>query len=352
MAEDIERFIAAIDAAIRTRPDYPDQLLGLAETVQQRGHPSRAVRLTRQAMALAQDDPAVRARARRLLSGLAPGYHVPMMNDARRGAAWDKAIRAAVKPGMRVLEIGTGAGMLALMAARAGAEVVTCEHNPIVAGMARALAERNGLGERIDVIAKRSAEVTLDRPADLLICDIFGDRLLDFDPLEAIEDALRRGLLVKGAPIIPRSASLRAALADWRDYPRSGHIAEAAGFDLAPFADFVPTVVTLPIGSPDLKLMSEDRQTYHFQFGWPTLPGRKALPCAILHDGEVNVIAHWIQLTLDEDTILEARPEPGAHFFSSPTLFPLDAPVAVRAGEVLTMGAAYRGRSILTWLEA
>ncbi|MES2443838.1 MAG: 50S ribosomal protein L11 methyltransferase [Pseudomonadota bacterium] len=350
MADDIARFIATIQAAIRSRPDYPDQLIGLAETVQQRGHPSRAVRLAREAMALAEGGPGVRARGRRLLSSLAPGYHVPMMNDARRNAAWDKAIRAAVKPGMTVLEIGTGAGMLALMAARAGASVVTCEQNSVVAAAARALAERNGLGERIEVIAKRSAEVTLERPADLLICDIFGDRLLDFDPIAAIDDVRRRGLLAKGAAIIPRSACLRAAFADWSDYRRSGQVAEAAGFDLGPFADFVPTVLTVPIGSPDLKLMSKDWQTYNFYFGWATLHGHKTRPCEILHDGEVNAIAHWIQLVLDDDTILEARPEPGARFFSSPTLFPLDAPVAVRAGDTLTMGASYQGRSILTWL--
>ena len=31
-------------------------------------------------------------RGRRLLSGLISGYHIPMMNDARRNAAWDKAL--------------------------------------------------------------------------------------------------------------------------------------------------------------------------------------------------------------------------------------------------------------------
>ena len=49
---------------------------------------------------------------------------------ARAITAYDAALRRAIRPGCRVLEIGTGSGLLAMMAARAGAaQVVTCERN-------------------------------------------------------------------------------------------------------------------------------------------------------------------------------------------------------------------------------
>src|SRR3954463_1393611 len=159
MSGDIERMIATFEAALRGRDDYGWALLGVAETVAAKKQPVRAAELARRAIAAAPDDPAVRMRARRLLGSLVPGYHVPMMNDARRNAAWDTALRRAIRPGMRVLEIGTGGGMLALMAARAGAErVTTCEKEPIAAAIAREICADNGYGDVVDVIAKGSRD--------------------------------------------------------------------------------------------------------------------------------------------------------------------------------------------------
>ncbi len=65
-------------------------------------------------------------------------YHFPMVHDEGRNGAFDRALRAAVgrfaeeygrMP--RVLDIGSGSGLLAMMAARAGAtEVVHAPHRP------------------------------------------------------------------------------------------------------------------------------------------------------------------------------------------------------------------------------
>ncbi len=155
-----------------------------------------------------------------------------MMNDARRNETWDKALRAAIRPGMHVLEIGTGAGMLALMAARAGAQkVVTCEIDEVPAALARELAARNGYADRISVITKRSQDlklgVDLERPADLLFCDIFADDFFDFDPLTAIADARKR-LLAPDARTVPAAGGVRYALAHHSDYRRSYHADQAA----------------------------------------------------------------------------------------------------------------------------
>ena len=82
---------------------------------------SRAVELVRP-MALNLPSSDAYHLGRQVLGKRIPGYHIPIMNNARRNAAWVKALRNAIRPGMHVLEIGTGAGMLALIAARAGAE--------------------------------------------------------------------------------------------------------------------------------------------------------------------------------------------------------------------------------------
>ena len=356
MSEEIEQMIAAMDAALQGRPDYPYHLVGLAEMAALKKHRIRAIDLARKALALAAGDPATRMRARRLLGAMLPGYHVPMMNDARRNAAWDQGLRAAIRPDMLVLEIGTGAGMLALMAARAGARVVTCEYEPAAAMLAGELAALNGFADRIVVVPTNSKDMTiggaLDRPADLLVCDIFADDLLAFDPLSAIADARAR-LLAPGAPVVPRAASLRAALAHWSDYQRTGRIGRAGGFDLAPFADFVPASIGRPIDVAGLTLLSDGEDAFRFDFNGPRAPGsaRRSFPVTVTTRGEANVIARWIRLELDSDVMLEARPEAGGTFFSGLTLAPLDAPVAVEAGERRMIGAAHDGRSITTWLD-
>jgi type II protein arginine methyltransferase len=357
VSDDIERMIATLGAALRQRPDYPYHLIGLAEMVAAKKHRRRAVALAREAMALGRSDPATVMRGRRLLASMLPGYHVPMMNDARRNLAWDAALRRAIRPGMLVFEIGTGAGMLALMAARAGAaKVVTCETNPVAADLARELAALNGYADRIDVITGPSQKLTigkdLERPADLLFCDIFADNLLGFDPLSAIGDARAR-LLAPGAPTVPKAASLRVGLAAWEDHSRSGAIDTACGFDLSPFADFVDVALRRPIDVPGLDLLSDGETLFRFDFADSAFPAseRSAVACRALKMGNVDTIARWIRLELDADTTLEARPEPGALFFSSPTLTPLDTPFAVSPGDEIRVGGSHDRLSIATWVE-
>lgn len=358
MSNDIERLITTVDSAIRRRPDYPYHLVGLAEIVVQKKYPLRGAELARRAMAEGGNDPATTARARRLLTSLIPGYHLPMMNDARRNAAWDSALRRTIRPGMQVLEIGTGAGMLALMAARAGAEkVITCEANPVVAAMARELAARNGYADRVEVIDKRSEKlvvgIELERPADLLFCDIFGDRLLDFDPLPALADARKR-LLMKDAPVVPARGILRVALAHWKDYRRMSHIDTSGGFDLASFADFAGRAIAIEIGDPAIRLMSGAQDIFHFDFSAPSHPptGRSEVSCEATTAGEANGVARWIRLELDDQIALEARPEQGASFFSRLHFCPLPQPLQLRIGERLDVGTAYRGELVETWLAA
>ena len=357
MSDDIERMILTIGAALQQRPDYSYNLVGLAEMVAARRAPRRAADLAREAMATAGDDPATMMRGRRLLGSLIPGYHVPMMNDARRNAAWDAALRRAIRPGMTIVEIGTGAGMLALMAARAGAaKVVTCDYNPVAAQIARELVARNGYADRIQVVTKRSQALAigeeLERPADLLVCDIFADGLLDFDPLGAIADARQR-LLAPGAPAVPMAASLHAALVDWGDYRRVGHIDSACGFDLSPMADFVPTSILRPVGSAGIDPVAEEVELFRFDFRQERFPAsdRRTIACRATGTGEGNTIARWIRLELDGETMIEARPEPDAVFFSGLTMVPLAAPMLVQPGETITIGTAHDGRAISTWVE-
>lgn len=355
MSDDIEALIAAFTAGLKDKPGRAQGLAGLAELVAKKGAKRRAVEIARQALAAARGDPRLVARVRALLHGMLPGYHVPMMNDARRNAAWDNALRAAIEPGMHVFEIGTGAGMLALMAARAGAgRVVTCETDPVAAELARELVRHNGYADRVTVLDMPSQQVEigagLERRADLLFCDIFGDDLFTFDPVASIVDAKAR-LLTPAARIVPQAVSLRVALADWRSYARAGHLDSAAGFDLAPMRDFATVRKSLTIGDPSLTLLSEPSQLLRLDLAGPlAMSGTGEAVCRATQDGTLNSLARWIRLDLDADTALEARPEPGAVFFSNLNVLSQSEPRPIQTGESVTVRAAYTRRKIETWL--
>lgn len=59
-----------------------------------------------------------------------------------------RAVLAEVRPGDRVLDMGTGSGANALLAARISAHVTGVDVNPHAVAAAAANAERNGLGDR------------------------------------------------------------------------------------------------------------------------------------------------------------------------------------------------------------
>lgn len=61
------------------------------------------------------------------------------------------AVRDEVRAGELVLDMGTGSGVNALLAARSGARVVAVDVNPDAVAAAEANAARNGVGDRVDV---------------------------------------------------------------------------------------------------------------------------------------------------------------------------------------------------------
>jgi hypothetical protein len=112
-----------------------------------------ALILAKAAHALAPDDYKIRMMTDWLNQHEAPLWHFGIIHDQERNKAYEKALNHFVKPGMTVFEIGTE--ILAMLAVRAGAEhVYTCERRADVAEAAKAIIERNGMSDRITVIAK------------------------------------------------------------------------------------------------------------------------------------------------------------------------------------------------------
>ncbi len=78
-------------------------------------------------------------------------HHRRMLADPHRMDAYERAIRRLVRPGDVVLDLGAGTGILAMLAARAGAARVHAVESMPIARLAADLVRENRLGDRVTV---------------------------------------------------------------------------------------------------------------------------------------------------------------------------------------------------------
>jgi type II protein arginine methyltransferase len=333
------------ETAMQGRANDPLRLLKMARMLAARRFAGEAAALCRRALALAPDDPELRTRARKILGSGIAGYHVTIVNDVRRNAAWRQALRAAVHPGSLVLEIGTGAGALALLAAEAGAgTVATCEPDPLIADAARCIMERNGVADRVRVIEKPSNALTLDDiggPAELLFCDIFADDFMSFRPLELLADARRR-LLKPGAPAVPERAAVCVALAHHPDVASATRVGVVRGLDLSELSDTAWPELWLPVGDPNLILCSAPAVALTFDLTQEnSSEGKVEVELAQIGDAPVSGVIQWIGLDLGAGIVLETRPEPHAIGFSGLVFHAFAEPALLAPGASLRVALSY-----------
>jgi type II protein arginine methyltransferase len=241
-----------------------------------------------------------------------------MMNDRKRHAVYEAAIRRAA-PGKRVLDIGTGAGLLALMAARAGAaSVTTCESVALIAGRAREIIAMNGLANRIAVIPKTSTAMSVpgDMPerAEVLVTETFASGLITEGVLPTVEHA-HAHLLTPDAVIIPSAASIMGYLAGGPMLQDMLFVDKVAGFDLSGFNDFAPSMLAEALDTVPHHALSDDAELMRFDLRQKRFPpGGVRLALKATHHGVCVGVVQWIRLELDAHTKYENRPSPNAEF--------------------------------------
>ncbi len=136
-----------------------------------------------------------------------PVEHARMLHDDRRTRDYLAAISAAVRPGDIVLDIGTGSGVLAVAAARAGARRVYAVEASDIADVAGRVFAANGVTDTVTLVPGWSREIELPEPADLLVAEIIGNEPLEEEILETTLDARHR-LLKPEARLIPHTLTL------------------------------------------------------------------------------------------------------------------------------------------------
>lgn len=145
-----------------------------------------------------------------------------MLHDKERNDKYYLGLKSAIeemhKAGKKakVLDIGTGTGLLSMMAAQLDADsIVACEAFPPIAECARKVIAKNGFANKIHVVKKRSTEMTVGpngdmaERANILVTEVFDTELIGEGAIATFSHA-HRELLEKDCLVVPNSATIYA----------------------------------------------------------------------------------------------------------------------------------------------
>jgi protein arginine N-methyltransferase 7 len=330
-------------APVIGKPDFPLRVIKLAHFMRDkhRLHRRQWEDLALWGRQLAPGDPKCRAFSDWAREQRVPEWLFTMPYDEARTQAYQRGLEHLVQPGMVVLEIGSGCGLLAMMAARAGAgHVYSCEQEPTLAGIAQDIIRHNDYADRITIIPKKSFDLQIgtDLPekADLLFNELADVHLLGYGVLAIIEDARRR-LLQPQATIVPERIAALGMLVGGPAWRHQCRVDKVSGFDLSPLNHFSPTEVTV-FSDADLgEAFSDPFPLFSFDFAqedhFPA--ASRQLEVSATREGQVEGLLQWLRLDFHEGISFENRPPVKSP--SRPRFRVFPKPITVHPGDRISL---------------
>ena len=264
-------------------------------------------------------------------------FYQDMLGDRRRMQLYWQAIASVVREGDVVVDLGTGLGVLAIMAARAGAaRVYAVDIRPQVLPLTRRILEANGVADRVTVMCSDALAADLPEPVDVIVNELIGDFGTDENIHECVASVARR-YLKPGGRVLPRQLSTHMVGVSYDNEFRGVFAGDFHGMDLSPAVDdpFEPDAVMHGLRYKPTELTEivtlEDIQ---FSADMPERSYRFPARLEIARAGQLQGFVGFFNCELAEGITLDNYPcYPGCHWVN--WNWPVTPAIEVVPGQVV-----------------
>ncbi|XP_061536011.1 protein arginine N-methyltransferase 9 [Phycodurus eques] len=301
------------------------------------------------ALKLKPDYPEARENFYRVANWLVERWHFLMLNDHGRNRKYQQAIQKAVRGGCTtVLDIGTGTGILGMCAKKAGAaEVYACELSKTMYELACEVVAANGMDGGIKILHMKSLEMEVPKDiphrVSLVVTEtvdagLFGEGIIEslihawhhlLLPPQSGESASRDPSAT--GRVIPAGATVFAMAVECLEIRRHNKlcVSEVGSLSVATAEQLRSPVScsTEPDDSMEpytterlsrlpggYTALTEPLTVLHIDFNQvQELEGLSSRPVQrvrlpVVREGELDALALWFQLHLDEESSLSTGP--------------------------------------------
>ncbi len=264
--------------------------------------------------------------------------HYRLLSNQKIQRKFYRAIRETVRPGDVVLDIGTGSGIHAIFACKAGARKVYAVEETAVIQLAKKIARDNGYSEKIHFICGRSQEIKLPEKADVAVTYVGFSKTL-----RNLQDARNRFLKKEGI-LIPSSVEfLFAPVTSGKVYKQTVDFWSRKKYGIN-WRSFRPFTANRPnnalfrradfLSKPQRFPRIDFKTALSPRVGWKTR--FRAGKTALLHG-----LACWPSFQLSKNVTLSSDTQQGSQKDPLPHIFlPLERPIKIRRGQNLRVEIA------------
>lgn len=261
-----------------------------------------------------------------------------MIADRIRMDKFISALRATIRPGAVVMDIGTGPGIMAVEACRLGAARVYAIEPGEVIQVAREIAAANGCADKIEFFENVSTKITVPVRANLIVSDLRGVVPLFEQHIPSVVDARRR-FLAPGGTLIGQEDRIWAAVVEapdryskivgpWKNDLPGHNLSPALRIIVNGVYRFVPTPTEL-LSHPVLWATLN-----YSRIEDPDVEGE--LTWAVQRDGTGHGIVIWFDADLAPGVEFSNGPGTPVTIYGS-LFLPWERPVSLTAGQTVSV---------------
>ncbi|KAK5642476.1 hypothetical protein RI129_008643 [Pyrocoelia pectoralis] len=252
-----------------------------------------------------------------------------MLHDTERNQKYYEAIKLAIRKmhGLgrpaKVLDIGTGTGLLSMMAVKCGADsVIACESFSPMSECAQKIVALNNYSDRIKIVNKQSLKLTvgencdLPEKANILVSEVFDTELIGEGAIITFNHA-RLELLEDDCIVVPSSSLVYVQVVEtpwaqnWNGfkdiYSNDGDLLVQAPIDIknCPGTATVHDIQLSQLSRTSFKELIPPHRVARFDWyrkdSYKFLDDSHIIPVKAISDGIAQVVFMWWELVMDTD---------------------------------------------------